>query len=45
MGKTIKKKKDKDPNIQKAFTDELDLTTRTIKSKKAYTRKQKYKQF
>ena len=44
MGKTLKKK-DRDPNIQKAFRDEIDLTTRTIKSKKAYSRKQKYKQF
>ena len=44
MGKTLKKK-DRDHNIRKAFRDEIDLTTKTIKSKKAYSRKQKYKQY
>lgn len=44
MGKTLSKNQ-RDPNIRKAFSDELDLTTKTVKSKKVYTRKSKYKEY
>ena len=40
MSKTYKKR---DQNIQKATKKELDLSTRIVKSKTVYTRKEKYK--
>ena len=39
MSKTVKQR---DPNIRKTFTDELDLSTRVKKSKTQYQRKPKY---
>lgn len=45
MGKTVKKPMTRDFNIVKTAKGELDLSTKSIKSKKAYTRKQKYKEF
>lgn len=40
MGKTYTKR---DQNIQKSFKRELDLNTKSVSSKKAYKRKEKYK--
>lgn len=42
MGKTIKKSQ-RNPYIKKAFSDELDLTTKSVPSKTKYKRKPKYK--
>lgn len=40
MSKTYKKR---DQNIKKATEKELNLSTRVVKSKTVYTRKEKYK--
>lgn len=40
MGKTHTRR---DKNIQKAYEKEIDLQTKSVKSKKQYTRKEKYK--
>lgn len=42
MGKTHTKPTTRDENIRKAFTDELNLNTKVVKSKKDYKRKPKY---
>ena len=42
MGNTHTKPKNRDENIRKAFTDELNLNTKVVKSKKDYKRKPKY---
>ena len=42
MGKTHTKPITRDENIRKAFTDELNLNTKVVKSKKDYKRKPKY---
>ncbi len=42
MGKTHAKLATRDANIRKAFTDELNLNTKVVKSKKDYKRKPKY---
>lgn len=42
MSKTRTKPKNRDENIRKAFTDELNLNTKVVKSKKDYKRKPKY---
>lgn len=39
MSKTIKKR---DPHIKKSYDKEIDLSTRSVKSKKQYSRKDKY---
>lgn len=41
MGKTKKR----DSNIVKNYKREVDLSTKAIKSKKAYSRKGKYKEY
>lgn len=42
MGKTYKPQQ-RNPYIKKAFTDELDLGTKTVPSKTTYKRKPKHK--
>ncbi len=38
-----KTKYNRDYNIEKAYTKEIDLQTKVVKSKKVYKRKDKYK--
>lgn len=40
MSKTIKKR---DPHIKKSYEGDIDLSTKSVKSKKQYSRKEKYK--
>lgn len=39
MSKTVKR----DQNIRKAYEGEINLNTRVVKSKRAYSRKEKHK--
>lgn len=46
MGKTRKSKpKDRDGNILKSYTREINLQTKVNKDEKKYSRKQKYREF